>query len=370
MTEIYDILETCLQELDKGAEVESLLSRIPEHAKELRPILEASIHARRMAVSAPSLEVLRRSRAKIVQRTAELRKSKSNPRKRAIPIFQRLAISIVLAALFLISGTGLVRASSAALPGENLYPVKRSWEGLRLFFTFDAVQRTSLENEFENERLEEVSDLIAEGRHETIHFAGVYMLVNNLPYVSGVRIVISVNTQLPVQMLENGDAVVVTGRTNEDGAVEAESITLLPAGAVVPVGPPVEVESEAEDDGLSSPSDSGRESGSGSPLFQIEGVVDSVTEGSVVVNGQTGYLDGVVIDGVLKPGMRVEVEGYYAQDGRFIVTKIEMKDSGYGGRGNVKSTVSGSGSGGSGEDRGDDDDHGSTSGSGGGDDDD
>ena len=47
MTNINDILEACLQGLENGVDLESLLSSYPEHASELRPILDAAVHAAR-----------------------------------------------------------------------------------------------------------------------------------------------------------------------------------------------------------------------------------------------------------------------------------------------------------------------------------
>ncbi len=44
MNDIYDVLEICLQELENGADMESVLARYPELAAELRPILKASVH--------------------------------------------------------------------------------------------------------------------------------------------------------------------------------------------------------------------------------------------------------------------------------------------------------------------------------------
>ena len=246
MNNLYDVLDICLQELEDGADLESVLARYPDSARELRPILDASIKARTrsVAVSDPSPEVIRRGRAKLLQRAAEMREAKIAPRRRMISLFQRLAISFTLTALFLASGTGLVGASSTALPGENLYPVKLTWENLRLFFTFDHESRVVLEHTFENERLHEINELLVEGRHETIRFSGVYMEVNGQIYVSGIRIVILDTTVLPADILQNGAAVIVTGRTNAEGFVEAESIVLLPAGTIVPPGQPLEVETE------------------------------------------------------------------------------------------------------------------------------
>ncbi len=385
MNNLYDILEVCLQELEDGAELETVLSRYPQDvAEELRPILKASISARKMSVAAPSEDAVRRGRAKLMQRAAQLREEKAPSRKRVIPVFQRLAISFSLTALFLASGTSLVGASSTALPGENLYSVKRTWEDLRLFFTFNSDRREMLESEFESERLDEVNELLAEGRHETIQFAGVFMEVNGVAYVSGLRIVISANTQLPAEILEMGAAVIVTGRTNASGYVEAESIALLPPGAVVPVGQPVEVENESENINDPALQENGSGSGSGSeaqnttgdaniketstsaPVFKIEGVVESVSNDTLLINGQVVYLKIARINGKLTPGARVEVEGYFDASGKFIVTKIEVKKSDS--SSNANSNDNSNDDSGDG-DKSDDNSNDDNSGSGGGDDD-
>jgi uncharacterized membrane protein YgcG len=246
MNDIFDVLEICLQELENGAEVETVLARYPHFAAELRPILAASVMARTRGADlpGPSPEAVRRGRARLLQHAAQMREAKVPARKRVIPIFQRLAIASTLAALFLTSGTGLVSASSTALPGENLYPVKLTWENVRLLFTFDEEYRETLEHTFESERLHEVNELIVEGRHETIQFAGVYMEVNGITYVSGIHVVVLDTSTLPLEPLSNGMAVAVTGHTNAEGFVDVESIELLPSGTVVPVGEPVEVETE------------------------------------------------------------------------------------------------------------------------------
>ena len=45
MTDIYDALEACLQEIENGANVESVLLRYSDIADELRPLLEAAVEA-------------------------------------------------------------------------------------------------------------------------------------------------------------------------------------------------------------------------------------------------------------------------------------------------------------------------------------
>ena len=344
---LYDALETCLQEIEKGAALESVIARFPDLANELRPILKASIQARRLSAD-PSAEAMRRGRAKLLQRASEMREAKIAPRKRVIPIFQRLALSLGMAATFLVSGTGLVGASATALPGENLYPVKRTWEDLQLLFTLDRDIRDVVRSQFEIERLHEVNELIAEGRHEVIQFAGVFMQANGVYYVSGVNVLIPSNLQIP----EIGSAVIVTGRTNAQGFVELESLELLPDGVFVPVGLPVEIESESEsnsnsdvngNDGLDSisnsndsdgsggqSSDNGNEAGGGDKPehredFEVEGIVESLSETTLVIQGKTVYLESATIKGNLQNGVKVEIKGYYAEDGRFIVTEVKVK---------------------------------------------
>ena len=365
MNNIYDILEICLQELENGADLEAVLARYPDLADELYPILNASVMAKKMAVPVPSPDVVRRGRAKLLQHASEMREAKAAPRKRMIPIFQRLAISLTLATVFLASGTGLVGASSSALPGENLYPVKRTWEDMRLFFTINPEHKGLLESKFESERLNEVGELLAEGRHESIQYAGVFKQINGSTYISGVKVLFPANLQVPA----DGTAVTVFGRTNAQGFVEIESIQMLPAGAAVPVGEPVE-ESEnksssgsGSENGANSNSGSGSEEGSGTgsgngaqgsatstprevdpQSFEMRGTVESVSNNILIVNGQTVYLDTAKIDGVLKSGVAVDIKGYYTADGRFIVLELKVKDSGSDSVGSNANSGSSSGS--------------------------
>ncbi|MBI5953301.1 MAG: hypothetical protein HY865_16725 [Chloroflexi bacterium] len=294
MNDIFDILEICLQEIENGAEMETVLARHPDFAAELRPILMASIMARSLSVPAPSPEAVRRGRAKVLQHAALMRETKSAPRsRRAIPFFQRFAIAFTLAAVFLAGGTGLVSASASALPGENLYPVKLTWENVRLFFTLDKEARKALEYTFEIERLHEVNELLAEGWHEVIQFVGIYTEENGVIDVSGVRIVILDTSVLPAEPLSNGAAVLVTGRTNADGFVEVESIELLPEGTSVPAGMPVEIEAEPDADDLNNAAPNGNDNEQSEEVNENNGN-DSVVDNPVstpVVDGNQNETD-------------------------------------------------------------------------------
>ncbi|HNK63044.1 MAG TPA: DUF5667 domain-containing protein [Anaerolineales bacterium] len=330
---LFDALEICLQEVEDGAEVEAVLAYYPDLASELRPILKTAAKARKMAAAEPAPEVVRRGRARVMQRAAELREVKLAPKsKRVIPAFQRLVISFSLATLLLMSGSGLVNVSASALPGERLYPVKRTWEGLRLIFIFDQNARRMLEDEYESERLHEVTELLGEGRHESIQFAGVFMQVNGVTYVSGVQVILPNGVSLP----GNGAPVVVNGRTNAQGFVELSLIEPLPDGVVVPVGKPVALESETGDGSDSQqpqpqPEPSaqpsfGNETAQESPnYYEIKGALQSASMTTLTINDLTIHLNGVKVEGQICNGVEVEVKGYYSSDGRFIATEAKVE---------------------------------------------
>jgi hypothetical protein len=240
MNNIFDALEICLQELENGAELESVLLRYPDLADELRPILKTSIAAQKVAAPEPSPETLRRGRARVLQNAAEMREAAAQPTKRIFPIFRRLALSLALVVLLLfISSNGLLNASASALPGERLYPVKRGWENVRLLFMLDPASRSALETQFYNERFSEVTSLLTRGQVAPVEFAGVYLEVFGQIYVSGIQVTVLDTTALPSDPIKNGAAVLVFGNTTSVGTVQANSIQLLTTASTVPMGSPV-----------------------------------------------------------------------------------------------------------------------------------
>ena len=247
MNNLYEALEICLQDLEKGADLESVLFRYPDLADELRPILEVSTSARSMAAPVPSPEVVRRNRSKVLQHAARMREAKAKSAGRIwFASLRRIAVTLAVVALLFLSGTSLVSASSDTIPGDNLYPVKRTWEGLQLFFTFNPLEREALELEHENRRLYELKELFKEGRSEEVDFTGYVTSQNGNEWiVSGVRVLISNQTEIRDQGIAVADAVRVRGVTQENGAVLAERIRLLSSDEKVP---DVEDDHELEND--------------------------------------------------------------------------------------------------------------------------
>ena len=392
MNNLYEILEVCLNEVENGADVDSVLFRYPEYADELRPILEASVKAKEIAVPEPSPEIVRRNRAKVLQHAAQMTEMKAQSSRRlwSVPLRRALVTLVVIGVLF-ISSTRLVSAASTTLPGDNLYPVKRTWEDVLTLFTFNIQSRTALEVEHENERLTELSEVFAQGRSVEVDFSGrVTRQTGNLWLVAGIPVAISAQTELPSQPVVVGDAIRVEGATQQDGAVLAKEIKLLPAGVPLPTihdDDSFEVEQEhsgesnqtGEDnsgkgsDGesvngeatqTSEPeSNSGSSSESESRDQSISGVVQSINGNIMVVDGQIMNIASAEIKGIPRDGSSVKVEGYIDANGLFIVTKVEFQSSDSGGGSSSDSGSDNSGSNHNGSDDGGHDSSDSGSGS-------
>jgi hypothetical protein len=366
----YDALEICLRDMQAGADLETCLRRFPDLADELRPALEASLAARTLTLKAlPAAAIQQRGRARLLQHAAEMRESQRAINGRSIRSLRMVAVSLVLVAIFLMSGTGLVRASSGALPGDQLYPVKRTWEDVRLWFVFNPEAREQLESKYERERIDEIDELFAEGRNAQVAFSGVVKLQNPDRWlVSGVSVGITSQTQLPSEPIGLNANVMVSGHTNASGYIDADSIQLLPPGAIVPLNEPEdhndsgdkgsedasipsinstekptqpESGQDQSDDETGSSKSGDNNAGSSLLTSRVQGSVQS-KQGSIwTINGKrvdTSYLENI---NKIPLGASVKVEGYFTANGQFVASSLEIVSSSEAGGGS-ESNKSGS----------------------------
>lgn len=344
MTNLYDALDVCLKALEQGRDIDFVLALYPDMAEELRPILEASRQARFLSEITIPVGVQRRGRARLLRRADEMRRLKRPSTKQFIPLVLRLAVVLSLAAVFFLSSTGLVSASSGSLPGDQLYPVKRTWEGVRLFFTFNSESRDILQSEYDQERLDEIDGLLAKDRAMAVTFSGlVTKQSGNSWLVSGIPVLVTSSTQLSANLVD-GAPVNVIGSTRIDGQVEAQEIQLLQAGVSLPPLEPsnnnnTENEKESEGGKTVTPSISPTASpqavkprqdagGKTFQTFEFHGVVNSILDSTWTINGQPVVVEGAQIHGTILPGSVVKFQGYYGADGRFVVTSIENQPNG------------------------------------------
>lgn len=338
MTDLYDALEDCLQKLEQGSTLDAAIADYPELAAELYPLLEVSLQARKAGHFTVPEETRRRARARLLQHASQLRETRRKSRS-ILPFWPRLALAFgIVAILIFLSGTALVKAASGALPGELLYPVKRTWETLRLELTLDAEKRALMESQLAQERLDEVNELLKKGESAQIEFSGLLIERQGEWWqVSGISILVTPSTQLPTETIANGTPIMVIGRTRADGIVEAFKISILPPGAWLPPLQPSEKEQEEPIPVPTSPSlvsptpqsEEGEDNDEDEQpeTYQFSGIIEWMRGNVWNINGQIVYVDNASISGQAVPGAFVEFEGYYDANGKFIVTKVEVKEA-------------------------------------------
>ena len=163
--EFADILDECLRELNRGADLEALLRRYPDCASELRPLLEAALVLREAPRPRLSPRANAAGRQRLMRAVARKRRQREArrarrpllrwpslrlPRPSLAPIAAILALTIVLASV------GAVTAAADSLPDSPLYPVKLATERVQLALTPHPVGKARLHLSFAERRLQEV----------------------------------------------------------------------------------------------------------------------------------------------------------------------------------------------------------------------
>lgn len=208
-------LDEALQLLASGVSREECLRRFPQYAADFEPLLAAAESARAGLLADQPVPQPNLARGK--RRVLEMARAPS--KLGAVGFTWRLAGALLVLAL-VVSVTGA--ASANALPGEALYPVKRTFEIVQLRLAFDPLTRTRLEAEQAARRRAEAQVVLNLQRETRLEFEGVVESVQSTALtVSG----LSVLTDL-AQTFQPGDQVRVSAYTAR-GMLVAEAITLL-----------------------------------------------------------------------------------------------------------------------------------------------
>jgi hypothetical protein len=221
-TRLEDALEACLRSLGRGASVESAVSAFPEMADELRSLLQAAQAASSLASSGVSRHALVRSRTRLMQRAAAI----APARRRSLwPALARPALAgLVAAAALFLGGAGLAAAQS--LPGDSLYPAKLVAQDVILRLAASPKARLSLEEQYADQRIEEVQRLLALGRVAPVTFTGlVQEASDDVLQVAEIPVRLSLET-IVVGDVFKGTSAEVRGLTQIDGTVLAEEVHL------------------------------------------------------------------------------------------------------------------------------------------------
>ena len=116
------ILDTCLDQIEGGkTNIDECLARYPEHAAELKPLLQAATRLARGREIIPDPSYKARARTQL-----NVYMQQNPQRKRISPVLWRFAISVASVLLiFVVSGTAFAQSS---LPGDALYNWKLTSE--------------------------------------------------------------------------------------------------------------------------------------------------------------------------------------------------------------------------------------------------
>jgi hypothetical protein len=222
---LVDALETCLQRMEHGETLDSVLAGYPQLAAQLRPLLVTAVRARSANREPFPQSVLARSRSRGLSLAADLRQGRIHPpvlRRFWRPVVTILSMIIIL----VMSSNGILVASAHSIPGDTLYPLKLSVESTQLNLVSNLAQRQELERTFRERRLDETKSLISIRRIEDVDFTGVVTSQSGDEWlVSGIPVVITAQVDRD-DGIQIGDDIDVDGSTDTAGNVKAMRLSL------------------------------------------------------------------------------------------------------------------------------------------------
>lgn len=218
-------LTAALDDLEHGDSVETILDRYPDHAAELRMALGA-VRDLQAVSPAPTAAAERSSRRRFLAQGAMLKAEQGQ--RASLPLWRRFFFSFASAAIaFALIVIFLVPASRGAIPGDLLYPVKRGYEGVQLFFA-SAAGEQELQEQFDNERNRELYEMIDTGRDG---FAGYKGTITEME--PGMWTIEDIRAHINEETLIVGEpevgALVAAHCRIEDGQIYAERIEVIAA---------------------------------------------------------------------------------------------------------------------------------------------
>jgi hypothetical protein len=243
------ILEECLAQMRAGKSLEECLSAHPAQADRLLPILQAAARVWEIPVPRARPDAVQAGRERLLasansQTVSPARVSSGRFARYTrqllgtLPILtlgknhSSLSFAFRMAAILLIvllaTGGITIKASASSLPGDRLYSVKRTWEGIRLSLTLNQKGKQQLEEQYAAERRDEVKQLIQLRRTETVEFQAPLQEIDAGHWlVDGFQIKIDPETEVAGE-LETGMAVDVRARLEADGTLVAIQVRVPP----------------------------------------------------------------------------------------------------------------------------------------------
>ncbi len=263
-------LDECLQLLQYGTDISVCLATYPQHASELRPLLELAAAVRKVDTPVPAESARAAGLHRILEAAAAKRASQSQPAfapwhglrswlgdSQSLHKNVRLALQMTFASVMVLAViiSGTVVASAATMPGDVLYPVKLAAQQAQLTLTFGEVARQHLEEQFGVQQRLDVQRAVQAGRHAEVQLEGrVDQVAENVWVVNGLTIRfepgttvvgqpgigvwVNVRARLPGDGSLIATQVVVTEGRHGQPPKTVPHVTAEPGGTSEPAGTP------------------------------------------------------------------------------------------------------------------------------------
>ena len=157
------ILDDCIGELRNGGSIESIVERYPEHASELKALLELVQAMEQLPKPEPSADAVSAALVSIGEEIALLRPVEfPGLKKKRRSIFgklvqqPRLAWTLSAAFALVLMFVGISTVSANSVPGDILYPLKLVTEKVSFLLAFSSERKAELRLTFSEQRTEEI----------------------------------------------------------------------------------------------------------------------------------------------------------------------------------------------------------------------
>lgn len=167
------ILAQCLESLQGGICLETVLARYPDEAARLEPLLKSAQFVIQTPNPKPIKMTVIDSKGRMMHALAERQATNRQQKKAVIEDlglgFQNnrgkgLAIFIFSMVLVFILLSSLGVSAAESLPGSRLYPVKLALQDLRLMLTFDPLEKQQRQAFYEWVRQKDPEAAVEQGR--------------------------------------------------------------------------------------------------------------------------------------------------------------------------------------------------------------
>ncbi|MCA9920806.1 MAG: hypothetical protein KC421_00470, partial [Anaerolineales bacterium] len=217
-----DLFVRCLDLLESGKTIDAILVQYPAHEAELRPFLETAQQLVNITPT-PSPAAQAQSKQLFLQQAVVMKQQAHSTPARPSFWQQWMAPLASLAMVAVMLVVGVTAVSGAALPGDLLYPIKRTRETVQIALTTNAESVDALTASFNQERIREIKALLRAERAADVAFNGAITQINPTGWVvADIWLQVTKETQIE-GVPAVGELAMVNGRV-EDGTLFASSI--------------------------------------------------------------------------------------------------------------------------------------------------